>query len=126
MADEDELLRITAIERLPPLKNNELPHTDEKNRRHPYEKPPNHREAKDFFHTIEKAAENTNAVLIKKQSRYRFRVYRDNNDVMIDLVIMDEKGSVITEIKKNITHEDFVKMIDDVVLGEGLFFDSMA
>jgi len=41
-------------------------------------------------------------------------------------VVLDENGKIIEEKKKNIGHQNFSRMIDDIAKSEGLFFDGMA
>jgi len=43
--------------------------------------------------------------------------------VYIELFILNSDGSVREKQRKNISHDDFNRIIDDVVSIEGLFFD---
>jgi uncharacterized FlaG/YvyC family protein len=93
-----------------------------------HENPRRHlkKEARDYFHTLDTAAEATNEVLKKKALPYRFHVYREGEEVFIDVVALDEQGRIIQEKRKNISHDDFERLIEDVSQFEGLFFDGTA
>jgi uncharacterized FlaG/YvyC family protein len=84
------------------------------------------RESKDYVHTITKAAEASNEKLVRLNLPYRFSVYSEGDEVFIDIVVRDENGKTVTEKKKNISHDEFARLIEDVSQIEGLFFDSNA
>ena len=98
----------------------------ESGKKHEHRQPHERKDAKDYFHTLQTAAEKSNDFLLKKGLPYRFHVYMENEEVFIDLVRLDEKGVIIGEKRKNISHEDFQRMIEDVSQLEGLFFDGTA
>jgi hypothetical protein len=77
----------------------------------------------DYLHAITKAAEASNGALEKKGLPYRFCVYAEGENVMIDLVMLDQAGKIVKEIKRNITDDDFAKLIDNISSIEGLFFN---
>lgn len=82
------------------------------------------KENKDYFRAMSKAAEATNTRLKQEQSPIRFCVYMEKGEVFIDLIQMDGVGKIIHETRRNITHEDFSRWIEDITKGEGLLFDS--
>jgi len=84
------------------------------------------KEPKDFIHTIGKAAEASNAKLVRLNLPYRFCVYSKDDEVFIDIVILDQNGTIVSEKIKNISHQDFERLIEDVSQIEGLFIDSSA
>lgn len=84
------------------------------------------KESKDYVHTIIKAAEASNEKLVRLNLPYRFSVFSEGEEVFIEIVVLDENGKIITEKKKNISHQEFAQLIDDVSKIEGLFFDSTA
>jgi hypothetical protein len=84
------------------------------------------KESKDYVHTITKAAEASNEKLVRLNLPYRFSVYAEGEEVFIEIVVLDENGKTITEKKKNISHDEFARLIDDVSKIEGLFFDRTA
>jgi hypothetical protein len=84
------------------------------------------REPKDYIHTIGKAAEASNAKLVRLNLPYRFCVYAKGDEVFIDIVILDQNGNIVSEKVKNISHQDFERLIEDVSQIEGLFIDSTA
>jgi uncharacterized FlaG/YvyC family protein len=81
------------------------------------------RESKDYLRTLRKAAENSNDLLEKKDSPYRFRIYENEGEVFIELLVLDKSGNVINEQVRRITHESFEKWIEDLSAIEGLFLD---
>jgi hypothetical protein len=82
--------------------------------------------AKDFFHTITKAAERSNEILKSRGKPYRFDIHLENEQVFINLVRLDAKGNTIESVRKNIAYEDFSRWIEDVSQIEGLFYDHSA
>lgn len=82
------------------------------------------RHPKEYLHAITQAAKTSNDLLEKKGSRYRFCVYEENEKVMIDLVMLDAAGKITKEVKRNITNDDFDKLINNITSIEGLLFDS--
>jgi uncharacterized FlaG/YvyC family protein len=84
------------------------------------------KESKDYVHTITKAAEASNEKLVRLNLPYRFSVYSEGEEVFIEIVVLDENGKTVTEKKKNISHDEFARLIEDVSQIEGLFFDTTA
>lgn len=84
------------------------------------------KETKDYFKTIAKAAEASNQKLIDAHLPYRFCIYTSGTEVFIELVVLDKSGQILSQQKKNITHQDFERLIEDVSQIEGLFFDKTA
>jgi hypothetical protein len=80
-------------------------------------------EAKDHFGQLARDAETANKVLVRKKSPYRFFVYREKDEVFIDVVVLDRNGRAQYVRKKNITHEEFQKMLQDIEDKEGLVID---
>jgi hypothetical protein len=83
-------------------------------------------EAHNFFHTLFTAAEDSNEQLKKKGLPYRFHVHQEGEEVFIDVVILNTIGEIVETKRKNISHDDFELMIEDVSQIEGLLFDGMA
>ena len=88
--------------------------------------PRERRKPKDYFHTIAKAVERSNDILIERKSPFRFCIYLKKESVFIDLVELDSAGKVKSAVRKNITQEDFDRLIEDVSQIEGLLFDGIA
>ncbi|OGS34052.1 MAG: hypothetical protein A2293_09260 [Elusimicrobia bacterium RIFOXYB2_FULL_49_7] len=89
-------------------------------------KPPHHErkeEARDNFEALAKAAEESNVILIRNHSPYRFCVYKKGEEVYIDIVRLNSAGQIENLVQKNITHDEFSKWIKDIEEREGLFFD---
>ncbi len=121
---DQESFALNKIDAAGPIRGLGRHGNDEKEKRG--HQPPPKKDAREYFHTLEKAAEKSNEYCAKKGLPYRFRVYLENNDVFIDVVVLDRDGNVIEEKRKNISHEDFARIIDDVTNIEGLFFDGTA
>jgi hypothetical protein len=114
------------VHRLDPLRAAEglgLPVHNERDKKHERQQPRERKDAKDYFHTLNTAAQTSNAFLTKKRLPYRFHVYMENEEVFIDLVALDTHGNVIGEKRKNISHQDFARLIEDVSQIEGIIFD---
>jgi hypothetical protein len=82
--------------------------------------------ARRYFHALSKAVETSNEVCSKKCLPYRFRVYLNNNNVFIDLLVLDGNGNILEEKRRNVTEADFGRLIDDITNIAGLFFDGTA
>lgn len=80
-------------------------------------------EVKDFFDEIVESVERVHTILLQKKSPYRFCVYRDGDEIFIDIVILDEKNSIQNTIKKNITHAEFHEMIKSIESLDGFLLD---
>ena len=83
-------------------------------------------EAGNHFQQLSKAAELANDVLKKDKSPYRFSVYQEEEEVFIDIVIVDDEGTIKEAKKTNITHEEFSTWLNHIEQGNGLFFDITA
>lgn len=79
-----------------------------------------------YFHTLSKAIEASNDYCAKKGLPYRFRLYQENENVYIDLLVLDGNGNILDEKRRNITEEDFSRVIDDISNVAGLFYDGTA
>jgi uncharacterized FlaG/YvyC family protein len=84
------------------------------------------KEPKDYVHTIARAAEASNEKLKRLNLPYRFSVFSEGEEVFIEIAVLDENGAVVSEKKKNISHDEFARLIDDVSQIEGLFIDRTA
>jgi ribosomal protein L15E len=76
-----------------------------------------------YIKTLQKAAEASNQKLINLNLPYRFCVYNDNTKLIIEIVMLDKEGKIIQNKKKNISEQDFSRLIEDLSQIEGLFFD---
>ena len=61
--------------------------------------------------TLPRLFDRINKILQAKKSLNRFCIYRDNKDIFIDLVIMDENNKITKTIRRNITHQEFTETI---------------
>ena len=102
-------------------------HSDGGNKqKHEQQRPPLKKEVREYVPTISKAVESSNDILVKKGLPYRFKVYLENNEVFIDMVVLDQQGKTVETKRRNVSHQDFDRLIEDISNIEGLFFDSMA
>jgi hypothetical protein len=85
----------------------------ERLKRHPLE----------YMGTISRAAKESNDQLARKGIPYRFNVYESAGKVMIDLVQLNTEGEIIKEVRRNITDEDFDRVINNIASIEGLMID---
>jgi hypothetical protein len=97
-----------------------------KRRQRPPKEQPSPRSTKQFFHTMTKAAERSNQMLLERGLAFRFSVYLQGDNVIVDLVKLDAKGAAAETVRKNIAYEDFSRWIEDVSQIEGLFVDRSA
>lgn len=114
-------LNVHKIRRPEPLKNEEQKDGGGKKKKR--RRADEHGEAKDHFAELSKAAELAHEILVKKNSPYRFCIYKENDEIFIDIVILDLNGKIASVKKKNITHDEFYKWMDHIEEQEGLFFD---
>ena len=84
------------------------------------------RRTKDFFAALSKRAEVKNHELEQKGLPYRFCIYAKSDEIFIDVVTLNADGKIEKTVKKNITDEDFDRMMDDMSILEGLFLDTNA
>jgi len=75
------------------------------------------------FELLAKAAEESHAILLKEKSPYRFCVYREGDDVFIDVVILDKEGKIKDIKKKKITYDEFTTWLAHIHGGQGLLID---
>jgi hypothetical protein len=122
---DDNSLGIPQIDGAGPIRGLGKHGQEEKGKKQEQYAPPK-RGARSYFRTILKAAEASNEYCAKKGLPYRFWVYLENDDVFIDLVVLDNDGNPVEEKRKNISQEDFARVIEDVTSIEGLFFDQTA
>jgi hypothetical protein len=120
--DSFDVPEIDAAERLQGSGRHENEGKKKKQEHHP----PLKKNAGAYFHTLSKAAEAANELCTKKSLPYRFRVYLENGEAIIDRTILDKDGNILEVKTKNINQEDFARLIEDVTSIEGLFFDTMA
>ena len=83
----------------------------------PYEK------AKDHFGELSKAVERAHKILEELQSPYRFCIYKKEDEIFIDIVILDENGDAKLLKQENITYEKFYTLLKRIERGEGFMLD---
>ena len=80
-------------------------------------------EVKDHFEDLSLTADRINKILQAKISLNRFCIYRNNKDIFIDLVILDENNKITKTIRKNITHQEFTETIKNIEEFDGFIVD---
>jgi len=80
-------------------------------------------EVKDHFDELTTIAERINKILESKKSMNRFCIYRDNDEIFIDLVILNEDKKITKTIKRNITHQEFSETIKNIEELDGFIVD---
>ncbi len=98
----------------------------EKRKRKPQEKKINkvhEDEVKDHFEDLTQASDRINKILQAKKSLNRFCIYRNNKDIFIDLVILDDNNKITKTIKRNITHKEFTQTIKNIEELDGFIVD---
>jgi uncharacterized FlaG/YvyC family protein len=98
----------------------------EKRKRKPQEKKINkvhEDEVKDHFEDLTQVSDRINKILQAKKSLNRFCIYRNNKDIFIDLVILDDNNKITKTIKKNITHKEFTETIKNIEELDGFIVD---
>ncbi|MCP4603376.1 MAG: hypothetical protein GY847_23145 [Proteobacteria bacterium] len=115
---QDKNIRIIPVARVS-NKNAKTESDANKKRKHP----DNRDETKYHFQNLANAAERAHKTLVADGSPYRFCVYREGDDILIDVVILDEDGKISSIKKQNITHDEFIHWIESIEQGHGLFVD---
>ena len=126
MPDEFDSLKVSKIYRsVAPHKKPVEPPGDNRERHH-QQPEKQKRLPKDFFPTIARAVRRANETISQKGLLYRFEVYLQNGEVLIDTLVLNAQGEVEKRITKNVTQEEFDKLINDVAMAEGMMLDSEA
>jgi len=81
--------------------------------------------ARDHFQEISASVAHAHRILEQRQSPYRFHVYRNGDDMFIDIVVLDEHGGSTT-IRKNITDQEFTNIIKNIETLDGVIIDYTA
>lgn len=80
-------------------------------------------EVKDHFKELSDAALRIHKVLEEKKSPFRFCVFKERDEIFIDIVILDGQGKIGKIIKKNITHQEFLDIIKNIETLDGVIVD---
>ena len=94
-----------------------------RNRRQPRER--GRDKARDHFEQLAREVALIHDVLVQEKSRFRFCVHREGDHVMLDVVVLDENGTISEVKQKDITHEDFTRWLDHIASEEGIVLDSL-
>jgi ABC-type xylose transport system substrate-binding protein len=80
----------------------------------------------EYFRPLEKAAVVTNQNLEGNDRPLRVSVYRKGANVMMEVIVSKPDGASPENIKKDITEDDFSKLIHDLTDVKGLIIDESA
>lgn len=123
MPEENEI-NLIRTDKIDPLYNDEYSSGGRKE--HHKKKEKEEEENKDHFGKLTKEAELANELLKEKKIPYRFFIFKENDNIYIDFVLLDSSGEIKEIKEKNITHEKFYKWMKDIQEGEGLLIDDKA
>lgn len=126
MLDGDgDSFRIHGIDASVPMRGERPAAVGGQNRRKRRQRPDSE-EAKDHFDELAKEAEVVHKVLDAQDSPYRLCVYRKGEQVFIDVVLLNEKGAIVSITTREITHQPVCKWLQNMDSEEGLLFDRLA
>lgn len=80
-------------------------------------------EAGDHYTDLKYMVERANDRLENDTAPFRFGIEQTAGEIIIDIMKVDEKGDVISVVKKNITHEGFLEIAGHILNGEGFLVD---
>jgi hypothetical protein len=81
---------------------------------------------KDYATTVEKRVREVNRQFVKNRLPYRLEIsITGDGSVLTDLSVLDGGGNVIRTVHRNVTDDDFSRLMDDVSSGKGLLFDDI-
>ena len=87
---------------------------------------PDRREAKDHFNELAQAAEVTHRLRDRKGRRCLYCVYREGDEVYVDIVVLDKQGRPASTKRRCITHEPYLKWLERIDEGEGMVLDRLS
>ncbi len=95
----------------------------EKKREEGKEEKEDRSEVKDHFSEFAALVDWANRECENNDSRYRFRLRSEAEDVYIDVVVADADGKITAIMAREITHEEVLRTVEHIREGEGLLFD---
>ncbi len=101
----------------------ELSHDQKKKEQHQQYRKNENDEAGDHFESLRTTVTLLNQEFLKKKTPYRFYLYKEFDNIYINLVRLGSDGSVAGVIRKNITHNEFSLLVRRIEEGEGLLFE---
>jgi hypothetical protein len=79
-----------------------------------------------YLHTLKKRAEMSNDLAKKQKLPYRLTVHKvDSNRVFLDVVIVDADEKELDRISRDVTENNFGKLLDNITDGSGLIIDDL-
>ena len=79
-----------------------------------------------YLHTLKKRAEMINDQAKRQELPYRLTVHKvDQDKVFLDVVIVDADEKELDRISRDVTNNDFDKLIDNITAGSGLIIDDL-
>lgn len=87
------------------------------------EKQTPHEETRAHVEELLKAVEKAHDYFLSHHIPYRFCIYKEGEDVFIDIVRLNPSGKAEKTLKKNITREDFWKWMEILESHDGMVLD---
>jgi len=78
-----------------------------------------------YLHTLKKRADMTNDLAKKRKLPYRLKIYVDQDRIFLDVSIIDADEKELNRISRDVTNNDFARLIDNISLGKGLIIDDL-
>jgi len=78
----------------------------------------------DYIQTIEKRIELVNKDFLQKKLLYKFALCEFDGQFLLYMVINNDKGDVVMCYTREVTRDNFKKILDEMFLGTGFMFDS--
>ncbi|NIA15357.1 MAG: hypothetical protein GWP08_14905 [Nitrospiraceae bacterium] len=126
MLDGDgDSIRVHAVEASIPMRSERPAAVGGRNRRQRRQRRDSD-EAKDHFNELAKEAEVVHRILHAQDSPYRLCVYRKGERVFIDVVLLNDKGAIVSITTREITHQPVCKWLQNMDSEEGLLLDRLA
>lgn len=82
-----------------------------------------HEPAGAHFPELVHAAEKAHEYFAAHHIPYRFCIYREGEDVMIEIMRLNSRGKPEKSVKRNITRDDFFKWMEILERHDGLILD---
>ncbi len=78
----------------------------------------------DYLRTVTKRVQSTDLRFRKQNLPYRFRVESDNDEKVVLVVsILDKRGRILKNEVRDVTNDNFGRLMDDISTGKGLIID---
>lgn len=83
----------------------------------------NNEEVSKHVGELKETVKSVNLFLAEKNASYRFNIRMMFDEYFIEMIFLDEFDNVIESKKRNVTHEEFSRLLEHIETGEGVFFE---